>query len=76
MLLAGGLPEELPLRTTLRAETLRLPQNEALGLIGFSGTASFGPWYLGPGLYGAARGQRGGFFTLSLIHISEPTRPY
>ena len=63
MLLAGGLPEELPLRTTLRAETLRLPQNEALGLIGFSGTASFGPWYLGPGLYGAARGQRGGFFT-------------
>ena len=66
MLLAGGLPEELPLRTTLRAETLRLPQNEALGLIGFSGTASFGPWYLGPGLYGAARGQRGGFFTFGL----------
>ncbi len=66
LLLAGGLPEELPLRTTLRAETLRLPQNEALGLIGLSGTASFGPWYLGPGLYGAAWGQRGGFFTFGL----------
>ena len=76
MLLAGGLPEELPLRTTLRAETLRLPQNEALGLIGFSGTASFGPWYLGPGLYGAARGQRGGFFTfgpVSYTHLTLPT---
>ena len=66
LLVAGGLPEELPLRTTLSVETLRLPGNEALGLLGLSGTASFGPWYLGPGLYGAARGQRGGFFTFGL----------
>lgn len=66
LLMAGGLPEELPLRTTLRAETLRLPQNEAMGLLGLSGTAAFGPWYVGPGVYGAARGQRGGFFTFGL----------
>ena len=34
LLVAGGLPEELPLRTTLSVETLRLPGNEALGLLG------------------------------------------
>ena len=66
LLLAGGPSEELNLRTTLSAETLRLPQREALGLLGISTTAAFGPWYLGPGLYGAARGERGGFFTFGL----------
>ncbi len=66
LLLAGGPPEELRLRTTLSAETLRLPQREALGLLGIATTAEFGPWYLGPSLYGAARGERGGFFTFGL----------
>jgi len=64
--LVGGPPEVIGLRTTLSAETLRLPQHEALGLLGLSGTANFGPFYLGPGLYGAARGERGGFFTFGL----------
>jgi len=65
-LLAGGLPEVLEVRTTVSAETLHLPQHEALGLLGLSGTADLGPFYLGPGLYGAARGERGGFFTFGL----------
>ena len=66
LLLAGGPAEALRLRTTLSAETLRLPHDEALGLLGLASTAEFGPWYLGPGLYGAARGTRGGFFTFGL----------
>lgn len=65
-LLAGDAPQAIPLRTTLRAETLRLPGCESLGLMGLSGTAEFGSFYLGPGLYGAAHGQRGGFFTFGL----------
>ena len=64
-LLAGG-PQTIPLRTTFRAETLRLPGDEGLGLLGLSGTADFGSFYLGPGLYGAARGDRGGLFTFGL----------
>lgn len=66
LLLAGGPPEAIGFRTALSAEPLRLPRREAMGLLGFSGTADFGPWYLGPGLYGAARGERGGFFTFGL----------
>jgi hypothetical protein len=66
LLLAEEPPQALKVRTTVSAETLRLPQNEALGLTGFSTTAAFGPLYLGPGFYGAARGQRGGFFTFGL----------
>ena len=64
-LLAGG-PQTIPLRTTFRAETLRLPGDEPLGLVGLSSTANFGSFYLGPGLYGAARGDRGGLFTFGL----------
>ncbi len=66
LLLAGGPPEILGLRTTVSAETLHLPQNETLGLLGLSSTADLGPFYLGPGLYGAVRGERGGFFTFGL----------
>ena len=66
LLVAGDSPEVLALRTTVTAETLRLPQKESLGLVGLSATADLGPCYLGPGLYGAARGERGGFFTFGL----------
>ncbi|MBS1767563.1 MAG: hypothetical protein JST05_09210 [Acidobacteria bacterium] len=65
-LLAGDGIQAIPLRTTLRAESLRLPGDESMGLIGLSTTADFGGFYLGPGLYGAARGQRGGLFTFGL----------
>ncbi|HXC17266.1 MAG TPA: hypothetical protein VNV60_07490 [Holophagaceae bacterium] len=64
--LLAGDPQVLQLRTTLRAETLRLPGDESLGLVGLSSTADFGLFYLGPGLYGAARGERGGLFTFGL----------
>ena len=66
LLVAGSPAESLAFRTTLTAETLRLPQKENLGLLGVSGTADLGPFYLGPGLYGAVRGERGGFFTFGL----------
>ncbi|HEU4951241.1 MAG TPA: hypothetical protein VFT46_04780, partial [Holophagaceae bacterium] len=40
----------LAVRTTLSAETLRLPGRESLGLAGITSTADLGPAYLGPGL--------------------------
>lgn len=64
--LLAGDPRILPLRATLRVETLRLPGDESMGLVSLSNTAGFGAFYLGPGLYGAARGDRGGLFTLGL----------
>ena len=65
-LAAGDGIQAVPLRTTLSAETLRLPGDESVGLVGISSTADFGGFYLGPSLYGAARGQRGGLFTFGL----------
>ncbi len=64
--LLAGDPQALPLRTTLRVENLKLPGDEAMGLVGLSTTAQFGGFYVGPGLYGAARGERGGLFTFGL----------
>ncbi len=64
--LVAGDPQAITLRTTLRAETVRLPDAESMGLVGLSATAQFGGFYLGPGLYGAARGERGGLFTFGL----------
>lgn len=66
ILLAGGPVDLLKVRTTVRFETLRLPHDEPLSLLGLASTADLGPFYLGPGLYGAVRGGRGGFFTFGL----------
>ena len=64
--LAGTPLHVAPLRTTASMETLELPGRESLGLLGLSSTVDLGPFYIGPGLYGAARGQRGGLFTFGL----------
>ncbi|AFV97992.1 hypothetical protein B649_08400 [Candidatus Sulfuricurvum sp. RIFRC-1] len=45
-------------------ETLAMPGNESMGLIGLNYQQMFGSyWYGGLGIYGAAAGERGGFFT-------------
>ena len=47
----------------LGVEQLRLPQGERMGLVG--GSLLFdigGNWGIGPAVYGAATGERGGFF--------------
>ena len=45
-------------------ETLTLPGDEAMGLVGLNYQQRFGSyWYGGLGVYGAAAGERGGFFT-------------
>lgn len=45
-------------------ETLTLPKNEAMGLVGLNYQQMLGSyWYGGLGIYGAAAGERGGFFT-------------
>lgn len=59
---SGGGLDSLPISFTLGIENLRLPGGENLGLAG--GTLLFGiggDWSLGPAVYGAATGQRGGF---------------
>lgn len=57
--------ERLESSTRLGIETLRLPGGERVGLVGASyllGLAE--PWYLGPAVYGAASGSRGGLFVI------------
>lgn len=66
LLTAGTPPGLVPIRTTLSAETLRLPDGERMGLLGLTATTDLGAFHLGPALYGAARGTRGGFFTFGL----------
>lgn len=56
-------PVEQPLKFTLGAETIHLPGHERLGLVGGSLLFDAGSgWWLGPAVYGAASGQRGGFY--------------
>ena len=56
--------QTLPAHVTLGFESLRLPGDERLGLLGTSYLIELAPgWWLGPALYGAASGQRGGLFT-------------
>ncbi|MDE2158816.1 MAG: hypothetical protein KGJ30_07825, partial [Burkholderiales bacterium] len=53
----------LPIATSFGFETVRLPQGEHMGLAG--GTLLFdigSDWAVGPAVYGAASGRRGGLF--------------
>lgn len=63
---AQGQPlrsESLPTSVMLGVERVRLPQGELMGLVGASLLFEIGKdWGLGPAVYGAASGRRGGFF--------------
>jgi hypothetical protein len=53
----------LPTSTMLGVESVRLPQGERLGLVGASMLFEVDEaWGIGPAVYGAATGQRGGLF--------------
>ena len=55
--------ESLPTSGMLGFEMLRLPQGERMGLFGGSLLFDIGSdWGIGPAVYGAATGRRGGFF--------------
>ncbi len=61
----GGV-ENRAAHTRLTFENVRLPGDERVGLVGTSYLVDFtksGGWALGPAVYGAATGHRGGFFT-------------
>lgn len=63
---AGEEPAQgsLPARLSIGAEEWRLPRGEKLGAAGLSYTVEVAPgWWIGPALYGAATGDRGGLFT-------------
>ncbi len=56
---------ELPGRARLGYETVTLPGDEKMGLVGLSYLVQPAAGLcLGPAVYGAASGQRGGFFTI------------
>ncbi len=56
--------QALPARVTVGFERLRLPGDEPLGLLSASYVVELAPgWWVGPALYGAATGRRGGLFT-------------
>jgi len=55
--------ESLPTSGMLGFEMIRLPHGERMGLVGGSLLFDIGAdWGIGPAVYGAATGQRGGFF--------------
>ncbi|MEO8279309.1 MAG: hypothetical protein ABI564_06420 [Ideonella sp.] len=55
----------LPLTWRVGAERLRLPGNESMGLVGASALLGIGNgWHVGPVVFGAATGQRGGLFVI------------
>ena len=55
--------ESLPTSGMLGFELIRLPHGERMGLVGGSLLFDIGAdWGFGPAIYGAATGQRGGFF--------------
>ncbi|HJV68419.1 hypothetical protein [Ideonella sp.] len=59
--------EARPAQLTFGFERWQLPANEALGALGMSYAVELAPgWRLGPALYGAATGRRGGLFTWGL----------
>jgi hypothetical protein len=62
----GPAARAVPAELSVGAERLRLPGGEALGLVGTSFLVEPEPgsgWWVGPSLYGAASGHRGGLFT-------------
>ena len=60
----GTVPlRELDARVRLGGEVLRLPGHERMGLAGLTELLNVGgEWWVGPGVYGAGYGHRGGFF--------------
>ncbi len=61
---AGAVPlRQMDARLRMGAERVHLPQGERMGLVGLTELFNVvGPWWAGPGVYGAATGQRGGLF--------------
>ena len=60
----AGAPRSLPTSAVLSLERVRLPHGEGLGLLGVGYLGELAPgWWVGPTLYGAASGRRGGLFT-------------
>jgi hypothetical protein len=58
------LVHTLPSSMALSFENLRLPGKERMGLAGASYLVEVAPhWWVGPAVFGAATGQRGGLFT-------------
>jgi hypothetical protein len=59
----AGASASIPIVIGLGAENVRLPGNESMGLVGTSLLFGVGDdWWLGPAIYGAATGERGGLF--------------
>ena len=61
---AGTVPlRTLDARVRIGAERVRLPGGEKMGLVGMTELLNVGgEWWVGPGVYGAAWGHRGGLF--------------
>ncbi len=60
----GSVPERsLDARVRIGAEHVRLPVGQGIGLVGLTELLNVGgQWWVGPGVYGAATGRRGGLF--------------
>jgi hypothetical protein len=60
---AAAAQESIPIAARYGVERVRLPQGEHMGLAGAALLFDVGhDWSLGPSIYGAASGERGGFF--------------
>ena len=61
---AGTVPlRALDARVRIGGERVRLPGHERMGLVGLTELVNVGgEWWVGPGVYGAATGHRGGLF--------------
>jgi hypothetical protein len=60
---AAAQTQSLPVSARLGVESITLPGDEAMGLVGGSYLIELAPhWLAGPAVYGAASGHRGGFF--------------
>ena len=60
----GTVPlRSLDARVRIGGESVHLPQGEHMGLVGLTELLNVGgEWWVGPGVYGAATGKRGGLF--------------